>query len=235
MGLDAMVAITHRGAVVHYWDHLVITLRDEQGAESAFLSLYAITYSPTLGPGHVAIVEVAGPPGDKLSATFTDDVAVGRRQQQRLRAMGDRRAALTGPPIPARFERLPFREGSFGFSIRAADTMVEARWAELDTPVWVDGQAGGFSDREDIWSILVGAARATLTINAVPVQGQPWPDAVWRSKLGRSLSSAHGAFAEVRVDPAGGSAIVPLEPLRMDHDDHSGPLGTDAFQVRPDL
>lgn len=54
-----MPAITHPGAVIHCWDHLVITLRDgPDGAETGFLSLYAITYSASLGAGHVAIVEI---------------------------------------------------------------------------------------------------------------------------------------------------------------------------------
>ena len=204
-----MVASTHPGTVIHYWDHLVIALRDDEAAETAetgFLSLYAITYSPTLGPGHVAIVEVEGAPGGSLVATFTDDEGLGRRQQDRLRAMGDRRAALSGPPVLARFERLPFRDGAFGFTIRADHTTVEARWEDLDEPVWVDGQGGGFSDREDIWTILVGATRARLTVNGAAIRGRPWADEVWRPILGRSLSSAHGAFGEIRVEPVSGRA-----------------------------
>ena len=62
-----MIARTHPGAVIHCWDHLVITLRDAAGRETGFLSLYAIAYSASLGAGHVAVVEIptspAPPPG----------------------------------------------------------------------------------------------------------------------------------------------------------------------------
>ena len=49
--------------------------------------------------------------------------------------------------------------------------------------------------------MFVGARRATLTIDGVEVAGDPFDDDIWLPKLGRSLSSAHGAFAEVRVEP----------------------------------
>jgi hypothetical protein len=34
-----MTAVIHQGAVIHCWDHLVITLRDREGRETALLSL----------------------------------------------------------------------------------------------------------------------------------------------------------------------------------------------------
>ena len=100
-----MPAIIHPGAVVHCWDHLVISLRDGRaGPATGFLSLYAITYSPSLGAGHVAVVEVPGRSTPGLAATFSDDPAVGQRQQERLRAMGEDREALRDPPLLASFE-----------------------------------------------------------------------------------------------------------------------------------
>ena len=56
-----MPAAIHPGAVLHGWDHFVITLRDDTGRRSAFLSLYAITYSATLGAGQVAFLRVDDP------------------------------------------------------------------------------------------------------------------------------------------------------------------------------
>jgi hypothetical protein len=66
----------------------------------------------------------------------------------------------------------------------------------------VDGQGGGFSATEDIWAMFVAARRASLTVGGIAVAGDPFDDDVWVEKLGRSLSSAHGAFAEVRVEPS---------------------------------
>jgi len=206
-----MPAIIAPGAVIHYWDHLVITLRDgSTGPETGFLSLYAITYSPSLGAGHVAIVEAPG-----VAATFTDDLGLGERQQARLLAMGDGRAALGRPPVQARFERLPYGPDGFGYRLSSAEHEIEARWEAPDPPFWVDGQGGAFHDAEDIWAMMVGTERASLVIDGAAVPGVPFDDDVWRPKLGRSLSSAHGAFAEVRVEP--------LRPGRATGSDPAGP------------
>jgi len=196
-----MTARTHPGAVTHCWDHLVITLRTPDGTESAFLSLYAIAYSATLGAGHVAYLEVASGPSGPIALTLTDDPELGRRQQARLAAMGDERMRASGDPVVARFEREPYGPDGFGFRILAPDLTVHARWAPGEPPFWVDGQAGGFSDDEDIWAMFVEADEATITLDGRLIAGEPFDDPAWRPKLGRSLSSAHGAFAEVRVTP----------------------------------
>lgn len=201
-----MTAITHPGAVIHCWDHLVITLRDPAGTETAFLSLYAIAYSKSLGAGHVALLEVPGSPAGPIAATLTDDLGLGHRQQERLRAMGDERMIRTGPPRLARFEREPYDSAGFGFRIRADLGEVHARWEDPEAPFWVDGQGGGFSPTEDIWAMFVGARRARLTIGDIRAPGDPFDDDVSVPKLGRPLSSAHGAFAEVRVEPVSGRA-----------------------------
>jgi hypothetical protein len=201
-----MTAITHQGAVIHCWDHLVITLRDGAGNETAFLSLYAIAYSKSLGAGHVALLEVRDTPGGPIAATLTDEPGLGLRQQERLRAMGDERMVRTGQPRPARFEREPYGPDGFGFRIHSDLGEIRARWEDPEPPFWVDGQGGRFSPTEDIWAMFVGARRAGLTVGAERVAGEPFDDDVWVPKLGRSLSSAHGAFAEVRVEPVNGRA-----------------------------
>lgn len=202
-----MPAAIHPGAAIHYWDHLVITLRDgATGAETGFLSLYAITWSASLGAGHVALVAVPSAGAGGLAATFTDDLGLGERQLARLRAMSDDRAALRPPPVLARFERLPYDAAGFGFRIASDQHAIEARWETPDPPFWVDGRGGGFSALEDIWALMVVAPRAHLVVDGRVVPGQPFEDDVWTPKLGRPLSSAHGAFAEVRVEPVSGRA-----------------------------
>jgi hypothetical protein len=201
-----VTAITHPGGVIHCWDHLVITLRDRDGAETAFLSLYAITYSRSLGAGHVALLELPVSPAGPIAVTLTDDPGLGLRQQERLRSMGDERMMRTGSPRLARFEREPYGPGGFGYRIETELGEIHARWEAPEAPLWVDGQAGGFSDTEDIWAMFVGARRAGLTLAGVRVPGDPFEDDVWVPKLGRSLSSAHAAFAEVRVEPVSGRA-----------------------------
>jgi len=205
-----MTAIIHQGAVIHCWDHLVITLRRADGREACFLSLYAIAYSRSLGAGHVALLEVHDAPGGPLAATLTDDVGLGGRQQERLQQMGDDRMLRSGPPRLARFEREPYGTAGFGFRIEPESGdigTIHARWDDPEPPFWVDGQGGAFSPAEDIWAMFVGARRAWLTVGGVRVPGEPFDDGVWTPRLGRSLSSAHGAFAEVRVEPVSGRAI----------------------------
>ena len=201
------------GAVTHCWDHLVITLRDAAGTETAFVSIYAIAYSASLGAGHVAIVEVPGGgdpgdpggrsdvPGDHVRAVLTDDLGLGARQIARLRGMGDGRAALLTEPRLATFRRVPYDAAGFGFDIDTEGWRIEARWLDPDPPMWVDGQDGGFSEAEDIWAMFVGAPRARVTVNGVAAPGEPFQDDQWRPMLGRAFSSAHAAFAEVRVEP----------------------------------
>lgn len=201
-----MTASTHPGSVIHYWDHLVITLRDDAGAETGFLSLYAITYSASLGAGHVAILDLGAGSAERSTEILTDDLGLGRRQQDRLGAMGDERVGRSGQPLMAGFAREAYGRDGFGFRIDPGGREIRARWEDLEPPFWVDGQRGGFSDREDIWAMFVGARRATLTVGGTAVPGAPFDDAVWVPKLGRSLSSAHGAFAEVRVEPVSGRA-----------------------------
>jgi len=207
-----MPARIHPGSLVHVWDHFVITLRRADGAET-LLSLYAITYSATLGPGHVAFLRGFGLDGETLAACYADDPSLGERMQARLRAMGGSGAELSGRPIEARFERHPYRAGSLGFTIHAPDGPdapgapegprgpLVARWEAAGQPFWVEGPAPDFSPAEDIWACFVEANEASITLSGRSIPGQPYVDPVWLPKLGRALSSAHVALAEVRVTP----------------------------------
>ena len=195
-----MTARTHPGSLIHVWDHLVITLRRDDGVET-LLSLYAITYSASLGPGHVAFLRGVGPDGEARTSCWSDDAGLGERMQARLRDMGGTGAELTGAVIPATFERHPFRAGGLGFTIRSADETVVARWEAAGQPFWMEGPAPDFSPTEDIWACFVEAHAASITIDGRPIAGEPYIDPVWLPKLGRALSSAHAALSEVRVTP----------------------------------
>src|SRR5262249_21932778 len=157
----------HPGAMIHVWDHLVITLRDGD-RETAFLSWYAIAWSKSLGAGNVALLEV---PDLAIAMTLTDDVGLGERQQQRLRGMGTTRAALEAAPVPANFERSPFGRDGLGVRIVTPTTVIEASWFQAGDPFWADGEGGGFSPTEDIWSAFVEAGEASISIDGVRVVG----------------------------------------------------------------
>jgi hypothetical protein len=196
-----MTARVVPGSVILIMDHNVITLADE-GVETAFLSWYAVAYSARWGAGNVALLEV---PSRGVAVTLTDDVAFGERWQERLRGIGTQRACIAAPPVLASFARRPYRDASFGVRISAAEVDLDAEWAGATAPVWIDGEHGGFSATEDIWSAFIEAPDATLTLGGERLPGRAFPDDAWRRVVDRPLSSAHGAFSEVRVTPSDAS------------------------------
>jgi hypothetical protein len=193
-------AAIHPGAVIHGWDHFVITLRDAAGRRSAFLTLYAITYSATLGAGNVAFLRVDDPAVD-LDVALTDAPEVAARMQERLGRMGQTDVDRDRPPIEALFTRHRAGPDGFGFSISWQAHTMEARWIDPTLPFWMIAPAPDLKADEDIWALFVEAPRASLTVDGRPIAGEPFPDDVWVAKVGRSLSSAHVALSEVRVTP----------------------------------
>ncbi len=200
-----MPAAIHPGAVLHGWDHFVITLRDDTGRRSAFLSLYAITYSATLGAGQVAFLRVDDPAAS-LNVVVSDAPEVAARMKERLARMGHTEVDLRGPSVEALFTRHHVGPSGFGFAINWQAHTVEARWIEPSAPFWMMAPAPDLRADEDIWALFVEAHRASMTVDGRPVVGEPFPDDVWVSKLGRPLSSAHVALSEVRVRPVSGES-----------------------------
>lgn len=195
-----MAAGVHPGAVIHDWDHLVIGLRVPDGPES-LLSLYAITYSASLGAGHVALLRATGAEGTEVVLALADDEGLGRRMQARLRDLGGTGPELAVPVVAAEFERHPFLAGGLGFTIRSRAATVEARWEAAGRPFWVEAPAPDLAADEDIWACFVEAHAASITIDGRAIPGEPFVDLAWEPRLGRALSSAHAALAEVRVTP----------------------------------
>jgi hypothetical protein len=198
-----MTARLHGGAVTHVWDHVVIGLRDAQGP-TATLSLYAIAWSGELGGGHVCLLDRR----ERPRVVLAEPVELGGRMLARLRAMGAPGADGPGAVEAAAFERHPATSVGLGWTIRGTATTVEARWEDLEPPLWVEGPAPAFWEREDIWACFVSARAATLTVDGERLDGEPFEDPVWEPKLGRAISSAHAALAEVRVTPEADAAAL---------------------------
>ncbi|MBX3029791.1 MAG: hypothetical protein KF809_06500 [Chloroflexi bacterium] len=190
------IARSHPGEVLHVWDHFVLTLR--AGQASTTLSLYAITWSPEVGTGHVAILSGT----DRPTTIYQDQPGIGERMRRRLLAIGSPAAGLAeASTVDAIIERHPVQDDTMGFAINSAAGVLEATWASLRPPVWTLGPAPAFWEREDIWAVMIEADAARLTLDGVAVPGAPFPDDAWIPKVGRPLSSAHIALAEVRVKP----------------------------------
>ena len=226
---------THPGAVIHYWDHLVITLRATRpAAETGFLSLYAITYSASLGAGHVAIVETAAHPvgpgghGARRSPTTSGSGSASRTGS---RAMGDERgASAAGPPRLARFER-----NRTSRWVRVPDhvttsTEIEARWEDA-RPAVLGGRSGRRLQRHrgHLGACSSGRRRASLTIDGVEVPGAPFDDDVWHAQ-----ARAVAQLRPRRVRRGRGwhrSVVVPLEAIRPDLDDDLPAVRDDGLPV----
>jgi hypothetical protein len=176
-----------------------MTLRDGT-RETAFLSVYSIAYSASLGGGHVALLEIDHG-AQRIVATLAETAELGRLMQERLRGMGFERSSIRTPVVAATFVHEPWGPSGFGFRVRTEELEISARWEEVSAPEWVDGSDGGLSRDEDIWALMVEARRGRIVVNGLEAPGQPFADEAWLPKLGRSLSSAHTAFAEVRLTP----------------------------------
>ena len=194
---DSLVARVHSGHVVHCWDHFVIGLRAGTADETT-LSLYAISYSPTLGSGHAAFLDVADGP----VLAWEDVPGLGSRMQERFRDIALAGRSVEAQVESARFERHPMTSEGFGFSIRSARSTLEARWTHPKPAFWTEGPAPAFWEREDIWACFIDAPEAEIRLDEQSLPGAAFEDDRWQPKLGRSLSSAHVALSEVRVTPA---------------------------------
>jgi hypothetical protein len=193
-----MTARLHPGGLVHVWDHLVIGLRDAVGPTCS-LSLYAVAYSGELGGGHVCLLDIR----DRPRVVLAEPVELGQRMQTRLRRMSAPGTATIVAVEPAAFVRHPATTDRLRWTVEGQDTRVEARWEALEAPFWAEGRAPAFWAEEDIWACFVAAGSATVSVDGERMPGSPYDDPAWVPKLGRSLSSAHAALAEVRVTPAG--------------------------------
>lgn len=192
---DAPVRL-HPGEVIHVWDHYVIGLRD--GDLERQLSLYAITYSPELGSGTVCLLTGSDAP----TRLYADEPDLGQAMAERLRRMGTPDERLTSEVTTASFRRSALPEGGFAWLVDYEAGRVEGRWEATSPAVWAQGPAPAFWAEEDIWACFVEAGRASIEVDGTPLSGDVFEQQEWAPKLGRTLSSAHVALAEVRVTPA---------------------------------
>ena len=195
-----MSAKVHRGAVILVMDHSVITLRNGEGvsAETGFLSIYDISYSPDFGGGRVALVRV---PMAGIETVFADRLELGLGMQARLDRRGMHPEFLTAPPVAARIVRRAMVNARLGYTIETDEVLIDASWHNMETPFWAEGPAPAFVATEDMWCTLISARAADILVNGKRTPGDPFDDNVWLPWVGRPISSAHVALGETRVTP----------------------------------
>jgi hypothetical protein len=185
----------HPGPVIHLWDHFVLDFETEGGF--AYLSIYAIALSPSIGPANIALL--AYDLGDgRRDMVIGDDVSAARRMQERLRSMRYARSSLDVEPGAARFVRSADQH-HFRWRIDWESHTAVATWSELRTPFQLLTPAPQLVADEDITTVFVEAGHAKLEVDGASIEADALPDEYWLSKVGRPLLACHAALAEARV------------------------------------
>jgi hypothetical protein len=181
--------------VIHLWDHFVLDFETENGF--AYLSLYAIALSPSLGTANVALIAYDLGAG-RRDMLLGDDVTVAQKMRERLRSMSYARSSLDVEPAGARFVRSS-TPSHFVWRIDAEGTTVVATWSDLETAFQLLAPAPQLVAEEDITTVFVEAGHGKLDVDGASIEGDATPDEYWRGKVGRPLLACHAALAEVRV------------------------------------
>jgi hypothetical protein len=195
----AGLAMVLPGRLALVADHLVLALADPtiaRGDEPIFVfSWYAVAYAAAAPGGNLAFIRAPGlePSGELV---MTDAPELDRALRPRLMP---RSWPLADPDQPSRratFTRAPIRDAGVAATVTADDVAIEVEWRELGRPIVAAGPVGS-EPRWDSSTVLFEAGSWTVTVNGSALAGQAFPNEVWRPWLGRPLSSALVAVAEV--------------------------------------
>jgi hypothetical protein len=149
----------------------------------------------------VAVLDVDVPGGEAVRAIVADTPALAEAMGSRLRGLGMTEPALD-TTVVAGIERVAApNAGSVGWRIALGERSVDVMWSEPSPPFWLDAPAPALVADEDIWACFIEYADASVTVDGIAATGRPFADDAWVPKVGRTMSSAHVAFGEVRVDP----------------------------------
>lgn len=184
------------GPLVLVTDHLVLAVRDgSPDAEPGFfVSWYAVTYAAGAPGGNLAFVRSPALPTGEL--VVTDSPELDRALRPRLRPKSWPLREPDGSAIAGTFERAPLRDGRLDARIVAASQVIDASWTNLAAPIVTTGRVG-VDPPWDTSTVLIEAGGFSAAVDGVAVTGRPFPNPVWEAWLGRPLSSALIAFAEV--------------------------------------
>ena len=202
----------HPGQVVHVWDHFVLDLtsagasvgRIKETGAMAFLSLYAIAHSPSLGTGHVALLAFDFGAG-RHDLLLADDLIMARKMRDRLRSIGYTRSSLDVEPLEGRFSRR-VGDGEMAFQIESERSRVVGKWSRLRQAFRMSAPAPELVADEDITAVFIEAEHGTLEVDGANLSADVHLDDSWMPKVGRALLASHAALAEVRVRPVSKSA-----------------------------
>ncbi len=196
--------INNPGRVLIAGENHILRLQTHPGgSEAALVNHFRLRLSPH-GPGHAVFVLADPNAADPRNACYTDNPALaawlldwylgGSPLYRDLKGLVDLPIVTAGgftfvDELPRRWTE----------TVRAGDVTVRAVWNNLATPFHVERLAPpGEQDAMDVFSVLMSASDAHLSIGGERVPGEVFP----RQVGSQPITSAFLAFAESWVAPA---------------------------------
>ncbi len=196
--------INNPGRVLIAGENHILRLQTHSGgSEAALVNHFRLRLSPH-GPGHAVFVLADPNAADPRNACYTDNPALatwlldwylgGSPLYRDLKGLVDLPIVTAGgftfvDELPRRWTE----------TVRAGDVTVRAVWNNLATPFHVERLAQpGEQDAMDVFSVLMSASDAHLSIGGERVPGEVFP----RQVGSQPITSAFLAFAESWVAPA---------------------------------
>ncbi len=194
--------INNPGRVLIAGENHVLRLRsDPRGPDAALVNHFRLRLSPH-GPGHAVFVLADSNAADPRNACYTDNPALatwlldwylrGSPLYRELKGLIDLPIITAGG-----FTCIDELPSCWTETFKAGDVTVRAVWKDLATPFHVERLAqGGEPDAMDVFSVLMSASDASLSIN-----GQQIPGVVFSRQVGsQPITSAFLAFAESWIE-----------------------------------
>ncbi len=196
--------INNPGRVLIAGENHIVRLQSEaDGSDAALVNHFRLRLSPH-GPGHAVFVLADPIAPDPRNACYTDNPALanwlldwylrGSPLYRNLRGLVDLPIVTAGgftfvDELPRRWTE----------TVRAGEVTVRAVWNDLATPFHVERLAQpDEQDAMDVFSVLLSASDASLSID-----GQRIPGVVFPRQVGsQPITSAFLAFAESWVESA---------------------------------
>lgn len=173
------------------------------GPDAALVNHFRLRLSPH-GPGHAMFVLADSNAADPRNACFTDNPTLANWLLDwylRASPLYQGLKGLVGLPIvtAGSFTCVDELPGRWIETVRAGHVTVRAVWKDLATPFHVERLAQpGKRDAKDVFSVLMSASDASLSIDGRQIPGEVFP----RQVGSQPITSAFLAFAESWVEAA---------------------------------
>ena len=194
--------INNPGRVLIAGENHILRLQTHPGGpDAALVNHFRLRLSPH-GPGHAVFVLADPNAADPRNACYTDNPALadwllawylgGSPLYQNLRGLSDLPIVTAGGFTCV--DELPRR---WTETVRTGNVTIRAVWNDLTTPFHVErlGQSGE-EDAMDVFSVLLSASSASLSIGDEQIPGAVFP----RQVGDQPITSAFLAFAESWVE-----------------------------------